>query len=115
MIAWSGVGYDWLPAISLAGGFWPPSATTTQLVANRLFQSTGIMPGDGPNSGGLLRSASWFYVVPLTAISSVVRLRSLVVQPALDLLKGAEVEAVFAKLPHVLRFERRESKLAIAG
>lgn len=115
LIAWSGVGYDWLPALSVAGGFWPPSATTTQLVANRLFQWTGTMPGNGPNSGGLLRSASWFYVVPLTAISSVARLRSLVVQPALDLLKGAEVEAVFAKLPDVLRFERREDKLAIAG
>jgi len=51
-----------------------------------------------------LRKASWFYMVPLLAISDSLRLRSLLIDPAIELLKGTGPEQVFAELPEALRF-----------
>lgn len=115
LVAWSGVAFDWVPGISLAGGFWPPSPETTRLLDGRLVQWTGAMPGNGQSSAVPLRSGSWFYLLPLAALTSLPRVRELVVQPALELLKGTPVEAAFANAPEVLKFSRRKGELVIAS
>ena len=115
LVVWSGVAHDWLPAVCNASGLWPPAPETTRLLASRLVQWAGTPPGNGPASALPLRSGSWFYVLPLTALTSFTQLRSLVVQPALELLKGTPAEAAFATTPEVLRFARRKGELVITG
>lgn len=113
IVAWSGVAYDWSPAIGNAGGFWPPSPSTTRLIAKRLIEWSGAPSSTGPRNTTALRNGSWFYVVPLAYLDSAAKLRLLVVQPALALLNGETLEAAFATAPGVLQFDRSEGELVV--
>jgi hypothetical protein len=111
LVVWSSAAHDWTTAIDAAAQFWPPSHDTTRLVADCLVQWTGDVPGNGPATGMPLSEGAWFYVVPLSALVSFAKLRSLIVQPALALLTGTAPNAAFAEAPEVLRFSRRKGEL----
>jgi hypothetical protein len=113
LVAWSSAAHDWVAAIDAAAGFWPPPTDTTRLLAECLVQWTGKAPGNGPAAGLPLSEGAWFYLVPLSALVSFAKLRSLIVQPALELLTGTPADEVFAKVPEVLRFSRRKGELVV--
>jgi hypothetical protein len=113
LVVWSSAAHDWAAAIDAAAGFWPPASDTTRLLADCLVQWTGPAPGNGPSTGLPLSESAWFYLVPLSALVSFAKLRSLVVQPALELLTGTAADAAFTKTPEVLRFSRRKGELVV--
>jgi hypothetical protein len=111
VVAWSSPARDWGKAIDAATGLWPPPGDKTQLVADCLVQWTADIPGDGPAASAPLYAGAWFYLVPLSAVVSVAKLRSLIADPAVGLLTGAKPEEVFAETPEVLRFSRCKGEL----
>lgn len=113
LVAWSSAAHDWAAEIDAGAGFWPPAAGTTRVRAERLVQWTGEAPGNGPSDMLPLREGAWFYLAPLSALASLGKLRSLIVQPPLDLLAGASIDAAFADAPEVLHFSRRKGELVM--
>jgi hypothetical protein len=111
LLAWSSAAHDWAKAIDAAVGFWPPPGNNTRLVADCLVQWAGAIPGNGPATAAPLAEGAWFFVVPLSAVAGLPKLRDLIVQPALALLAGTAPDEVFAKVPEVLRFSQRKGEL----
>lgn len=119
LVAWSDGLDDWEPVFDAgadsrgkasAANFWPRNDQEEELRAARLFWwLRSLSDGEGLTDADRRRAKSpkanpWFYAVPLLAVSSPIRLRSLVVDPVQLLLEGKSAEEAFAGAPEVLRF-----------
>jgi hypothetical protein len=78
--------------------FWPTQVADATLCSDRLFVQKDS------DASGPMRSAHWFYVLPLMSVRSPEALRRLVVQPVFALLGNGMPEAAFGNAPEVLRF-----------
>jgi hypothetical protein len=108
VVAWSGIAHNWVSAVDTAAGFWPPPTATVSLAADRLFQWTGETAANGPDEALSLLEGAWFYLVPMQALQTTLKLRMLVVHPALELLAGSSIDAAFAAAPDILRFKQSD-------
>jgi hypothetical protein len=113
LVMWSSAAHDWASTVDWAKAFWPPHFGTTGLLDGRVFHWTGKVAGNGPADMMSLRQGAWFFVVRLGALKDLPSLRTLIVQPALALLGGMQVETVFAAAPDVMRFRRLQNEFAL--
>lgn len=113
VVLWSGIAHDWAPAIDTATEFWPPSRVTSRLMGQRLFRWAGELPANGPSDVPPFRQGTWFYIVPLSAVASMISLRLQVLQPALELLANAKLDMAFAAAGKVLRFKYSNGHVAL--
>ena len=107
VVAWSGLNGDWEEKLD-TGKFWPRTSDTDDLQDERLFRYAEDMDQDehsGPNI-----EASWFYIVPLLAITGTDKLRSLIMDPVRRLLGGEPSARAFRDAPEVLRFESQDNE-----
>jgi len=114
IVAWCGPDEDWGEEID-DGDFWPRTSDTDDLQDERLFRY--VEEEDQADRGGPNIEASWFYIVPLLAITGTDKLRSLVVNPVRRLLDGEPPARAFRDAPEVLRFgwQHNEPRLITPG
>jgi hypothetical protein len=119
LVAWSDRLDDWEPVFDAGEGardklsaesFWPRNGEEEELRAGRLFWwLRSLSDGEGAAAAEKRRAKApkatpWFYALPLMAVTSPAKLRSLVVAPVLLLLEGRSAGEAFVAAPEVLRF-----------
>ena len=99
VVAWAhGPGADWKVEFQ---ELWPAEAAAATIISECLFVQKGS------DTSGPMKTAHWFYILPLTSVGDPRAMQRLLVKPVFDLIAGRPIEATFADTPEVLRFSKR--------
>ena len=85
--------------------FWPVEGASANITSSCLF----IHPESDAN--GPMKTAHWFYILPLTSVRDAAAVMRLVVNPVLALISGETVGHSFAEAPEVLRFDNESGEV----